>query len=208
MNRVIFQNGTQTKFNNLGFYKLILKKQGHVMILRLKNFTLDILNYNIFEVVTSWLDTVLSLFLHMVDDVFPDSSWKILAYSYFKVTPEIKIDVLKMRWLSWPFNIPNRKVRSPWNRWRTRDLLSSNPVVHVSNRSLRIMSWAVSYDYSVFLTRSWFVKSVLWTFKQWIVFRACKSYAISFRGNWLFGLKCWICSSVARSLKEWFVSLL
>ena len=48
------------------------KKQGRVVMLRLKNFTIIILKYNIFEVVTSWLDTVLSPFLHTVDDGFRD----------------------------------------------------------------------------------------------------------------------------------------
>ena len=42
------------------------------MILRLKNFTIIIFSYNIFEVVTSWLDTVLSPFLHTVDDGLRD----------------------------------------------------------------------------------------------------------------------------------------
>ena len=58
------------------------------MILRLKNFTLIIFNYNIFEVVTSWLGTVLSLFLHYVDDLFPDlwtDGCYLLAYRFFQL---------------------------------------------------------------------------------------------------------------------------
>ena len=79
------------------------------MILGLKMFILVIFNYNTFEVVTSWLDIVQSLFLHSVDDVFPDF-WNdecyllaysffqlsdglgnILVYSFFKVTPELEV---------------------------------------------------------------------------------------------------------------------
>ena len=104
------------------------------MFLRLKYLTLNILNYNIFEVMTSWLDTVLSLFLHPVDDGFRgfwtdvcyllaysffqlgESLGNILVYSFLKVTQEIEVEVWKMRWPSWPFNIPNRKVIVPWNR--------------------------------------------------------------------------------------------
>ena len=58
------------------------------MILRIKNFTIIIFNYKIFEVVTSWLDIGLSLFLHYVHDVFHDF-WTdycyLLAYSFFQL---------------------------------------------------------------------------------------------------------------------------
>ena len=49
-----------------------LKKKVRVIIPRLKNFTLLNLNYDIFHLVTSWLDTTLSLFIHTVDDSFGD----------------------------------------------------------------------------------------------------------------------------------------
>ena len=55
---------------------------------RLKNFTLIILKYNIFEVVTSWLDAVLSPFLHNVDDGFRDfctNAWYNLADSFLQL---------------------------------------------------------------------------------------------------------------------------
>ena len=64
------------------------------MILRSKHFTLSILKYNIFQVVTSWLDTVLSLFLHTVDDGFCDF-WTIACYlltdSYFLLSDGLRI---------------------------------------------------------------------------------------------------------------------
>ena len=91
------------------------------MILRLKSFVLSNLIYNIFELVTSWLDTILNRFLHNVDDVFPDffhfgdSLGIILVYFFLKVTPEIEVEVWKVRWTSWPFNIPNRKDSFLWN---------------------------------------------------------------------------------------------
>ena len=58
------------------------------MILRLKNFIVIIFIYNIFRVVTSWLDSILSLFLHNVDDVFPDfwtDDCYLLAYNFFQL---------------------------------------------------------------------------------------------------------------------------
>ena len=97
--------------------------------------------------VTSWLDTVLSLFLHNVVDVFPDfwtndchllaysffqlgdSLGNILVYSFIKVTPGVKAEVWKVRWPSCLFDIPNRQVSFLWNRWRRSDMLSSNSVV-------------------------------------------------------------------------------
>ena len=84
-----------------------------MIIPRLKNFTLIIFKYNIFEVVTSWLDTIRSLFLQNVDDVFPDfwtdgcyllvhsfsqlgdSFGNNLVYSFLKVTPEIEVEEKK-----------------------------------------------------------------------------------------------------------------
>ena len=127
------------------------------MILKLKNRTTTIFNYSIFEVVTSWLDTVLSLFLHNVEDVFPDpwtddcypcaytlfqlgdSLGKILVYLFLNVTPQMDVEVWKMHWPSWSFNIANQIVSFPWNRRRRSNMLSSNLVVHVFSRSLRIM---------------------------------------------------------------------
>ena len=44
------------------------RKQGCFRILRSKNFIILILNYDITHVVISWLDTVLSPGLHIVED--------------------------------------------------------------------------------------------------------------------------------------------
>ena len=129
----------------------------------LKSFTVIFSNTTDFKLVTSWLDTVLSPFLHIVDDGFydfltngcyhfadsffqvSDSFWIILIYCFLQVSPEIRVEVWKIWWPNCPLNIPNRKVSFTWNRWRRSDMLSSTPLVHVSSRPLRLLSWVVSW---------------------------------------------------------------
>ena len=49
-----------------------LRKQGRIGILRTRNFTLVYIKNVVFQVVTSWLKTVLSPFFHTADNGFRD----------------------------------------------------------------------------------------------------------------------------------------
>ena len=62
-------------------------------------------------------------------------------------------------------------------------------MVHVSSRYLTLISWNVSwlpaslkkFSFLRFLKLPWFLNSVHWTLRYWIMFRACHFCAINFR---------------------------
>ena len=110
--------------------------------MRLKNVTLIILNYNIFQLVTCWLDSFLSPFLDTVDDSFGDfltnycyllvvrffqfgdSLGIIHLHSFLSVTQWKKIEVWNIWRPNRPLNIPTEirfSLKFIVQRWHARN---------------------------------------------------------------------------------------
>ena len=83
--RVTNKNGIKIKVYELKILYTKFRKKGCIIIVRLKNFTLSIFVFKIFQVVTSWLDAIMNPFLHIVDDGFCEfwsDAWYLLANSF------------------------------------------------------------------------------------------------------------------------------
>ena len=85
----LLKTGPKTKFINSRFHKRILKKTSRNNP-EIKEFCHNYFKYNIFEVVTSWLDTVLSLFFTLSMTAFVTSERMLVIFlpiaSYNSVT--------------------------------------------------------------------------------------------------------------------------
>ena len=126
--------------------------------------------------------TVLSPFLHTVDDI-------LLIYSFLSVTPEVKVVVWEIRWqkLAIQHCMPKSQfsLKSVAQKWHALFKYSGLYFLYFSQayELNYIMAISISQKFSCFrlLTRSWFITSIHWIVRQWILFRACHFCAISFR---------------------------
>ena len=132
-----------------------LKKKGCVRILRLKKFTLLILRYNIFQLVSFWLDTVLSYFFILSKTTFVTFE-PIFVISLLR-TPFKSVTV-------WGLSLNNLSIKYPRGKNRGVQHLVTEQVFKQSNPksqfSLKIIAqkWHALFQWSTLLV----VLSGLW----------------------------------------------